>query len=338
MARAIRSPAPSWRSTVGLLLGTLLGLMAGSRGGWSDAVIMRLVDVLLAMPSLLLSLSIIVLLGFGTINVAIAVGVIAIARFARLARSEVVRVRRSEYVEAAFGSGGTFCAVLWRHVLPNSLTSVIALAALQFGSAILADLDPRLPGLRRAAADAGMGPADRRRPQLPLARLVADGRSRHRGGPRGPVGQSHQPVDSDRRRHDWHVPLLEIDDLAIAYKTGDHDQRVVHGVSFRIEPGEVVALVGESGSGKTTTAQAVIGLLADNGRIERGAIRLNGTDIAGWPQRRLDAIRGAVVSLIPQDPGSSLNPVQTIGAQVAEVLQIHKRGDRKAIHAACSSF
>jgi|HubBroStandDraft_4_1064222.scaffolds.fasta_scaffold18623_2 peptide/nickel transport system permease protein len=124
--------------TVGLLLGTLLGLVAGSRGGWLDAVIMRLVDSLLAVPSLLLSLSIIVLLGFGTINVAIAVGAVAVARFARLARSEVMRVRRSEYVEAAFGSGGTFWAVLWRHVLPNSLTSVIALAALQFGSAILA--------------------------------------------------------------------------------------------------------------------------------------------------------------------------------------------------------
>jgi len=88
-------------------------------------------------PSLLLSLSIIVLLGFGTINVAIAVGAVAIARFARLARSEVMRVRRSEYVEAAFGSGGTFWAVLFRHILPNSLTSVVALAALQFGSAIL---------------------------------------------------------------------------------------------------------------------------------------------------------------------------------------------------------
>jgi peptide/nickel transport system permease protein len=124
--------------TVGLLLGTLLGLVAGSRGGWLDAVVMRLVDSLLAVPSLLLSLSIIVLLGFGTINVAIAVGAVAVARFARLARSEVMRVRRSEYVEAAFGSGGTFWAVLWRHVLPNSLTSVIALAALQFGSAILA--------------------------------------------------------------------------------------------------------------------------------------------------------------------------------------------------------
>ncbi|HZB61745.1 MAG TPA: ABC transporter permease, partial [Microvirga sp.] len=75
---------------------------------------------------------------FGTINAAIAVGVTSIASFARLARSEVVRVRGSDYVEAAFGSGGTFFRVLLRHVLPNSLTSVIALAALQFGSAILA--------------------------------------------------------------------------------------------------------------------------------------------------------------------------------------------------------
>ena len=124
--------------TVGLLFGTLLGLIAGARGGWIDAGIMRLMDSMLAVPSLLLSLSIIVLLGFGTINVAIAVGAVSVARFARLARSEVVRVRRSEYVEAAFGSGGTFWAVLYRHVLPNSLTSVIALAALQFGSAILA--------------------------------------------------------------------------------------------------------------------------------------------------------------------------------------------------------
>ena len=80
--------------------------------------------------------------------------------------------------------------------------------------------------------------------------------------------------------------LLEIEDLAIAYKVGDHDQRVVHGVSFDVKPGEVVALVGESGSGKTTTAQAVLGLLAGNGRIERGAIRLNGTDIAHWSARR----------------------------------------------------
>lgn len=122
---------------VGLIVGATLGLAAGAIGGWIDDVIMRLVDVLLSIPTLLLSLSIIILLGFGTVNAAIAVGATAIAGFARLMRSEVVRVRRSEFVEAAFGSGGTFFKVLWRHILPNSLTSIIAFTALQFGWAIL---------------------------------------------------------------------------------------------------------------------------------------------------------------------------------------------------------
>jgi peptide/nickel transport system permease protein len=122
---------------LGLLVGTTFGVIAGSVGRRLDDAIMRIVDVLLSIPSLLLSLSIIILLGFGTVNAAIAVGVTSVAGFARLARSEVLRVRRSDYVEAAFGSGGTFWAVLWRHVLPNSLTSVIAIAALHFGSAVL---------------------------------------------------------------------------------------------------------------------------------------------------------------------------------------------------------
>lgn len=124
--------------TVGLAAGTVIGVLAGSIGGWLDDVLMRLVDVLLSIPGLLLMLSVIILLGFGTVNAAIAVGVVSIASFARLSRSEVVRVRRTDYVEAAFGSGGTFAAVLGRHVLPNSLTAVVGLAALQFGSAILA--------------------------------------------------------------------------------------------------------------------------------------------------------------------------------------------------------
>jgi peptide/nickel transport system permease protein len=124
--------------TVGLALGTLLGAIAGALGGVVDDVLMRIVDVLLAIPGLLLSLSVIILLGFGTVNAAIAVGLGSIAAFARLMRAEVARVRRTEYVEAAYGSGATFLTVLRRHVLPNSLTPIVALAALQFGTAILA--------------------------------------------------------------------------------------------------------------------------------------------------------------------------------------------------------
>ncbi|WP_042777033.1 dipeptide ABC transporter ATP-binding protein [Sinorhizobium fredii] len=119
------------------------------------------------------------------------------------------------------------------------------------------------------------------------------------------------------------VSVLEVSDLAISYHDGEAYQEVVHGVSFRVEPGQVVALVGESGSGKATTAQSVIGLLAANGRVDRGAIKLNGTDISRWSDKQLDALRGSSISLVPQDPGNSLNPVKTIGDQVGEILEIH---------------
>lgn len=124
-------------------------------------------------------------------------------------------------------------------------------------------------------------------------------------------------------------PVLEVQGLTISYGLPEGWRQVVNAVSFSVGAGEVVALVGESGSGKTTTAQAVIGLLPDNGRIDGGSIRLNGAEISTWAPRRFDAIRGKVVSLIPQDPGTSLNPVQPIGRQVEEILVLHGWRDRK---------
>lgn len=123
---------------VGFVFGSLLGLAAGSVGGLLEDIVMRIVDVLLSIPALLLSLTVIILLGFGTLNAAIAVGITAVASFARLMRSEVVRIRNSDYVEAAYGSGSRPASVLFRHILPNSMGPVLALAAVQLGSAILA--------------------------------------------------------------------------------------------------------------------------------------------------------------------------------------------------------
>ncbi|NWJ23893.1 ABC transporter ATP-binding protein [Rhizobium sp. RM] len=125
------------------------------------------------------------------------------------------------------------------------------------------------------------------------------------------------------------APILDVRDLQISYAGPSDRTTVVHGVSFSVHPGEVVALVGESGSGKTSTAQAVIGLLADNGRVEAGSIRINGEEISHWSAKRLRNIRGTVVSLVPQDPGNSLNPVLTIGEQVREMLSIHGRISRR---------
>lgn len=122
---------------VGLIAGTILGVTAGARRGLIETLIMRLVDVLLSIPSLLLSLAIIVLLGYGTINAAIAVGITSIAVFARMARSQTIAVAKSDFVEAAAGAGASSWQILWQHILPNSLSAVLALAAVQFGSAVL---------------------------------------------------------------------------------------------------------------------------------------------------------------------------------------------------------
>ncbi|MBO9195222.1 ABC transporter ATP-binding protein [Rhizobium sp. 16-449-1b] len=129
------------------------------------------------------------------------------------------------------------------------------------------------------------------------------------------------------------LPVLDVTGLRVSYESHGGRRTAVHGIDFHVNPGEVVALVGESGSGKSSTAQAVIGLLPGNGRLEAGSIRLNGEEIAGWQQGRLDGIRGAVISLVPQDPGNSLNPVKTIGKQVAEILAIHGKASGPVAYA-----
>ncbi|MGX1738994.1 ABC transporter permease [Corynebacterium flavescens] len=124
--------------TLGLVVGGAMGALAGFAGGWVDAILMRIADVLLSIPGLLLSLAVIVALGFGTVNVAVAVGIGSIASIARVMRSEVLKVRNNLYVEAAVAAGATRWRVLWRHVLPNSLAPVIVLVVLEFGTAVLA--------------------------------------------------------------------------------------------------------------------------------------------------------------------------------------------------------
>lgn len=142
LSRIIHGSASSMSSAViavaiGLAVGGVLGLLSGFLGGVVDAVIGRVVDVLLAIPSFLLAVVIVTALGFDTRNAAIATGISAVAVFARLMRAEVIGVRGSVYVEAAYVTGGSRISVLLQHVLPNAVRPVLSLAVLQFGLAIL---------------------------------------------------------------------------------------------------------------------------------------------------------------------------------------------------------
>lgn len=123
---------------IGVGAGVALGLLAGFFAGLVDPVLMRIVDVLQAVPGLLLSMAVITALGFGTLNVALAVGVAAIPSFARLTRGEVMRWRSTEFVRAARADGLGWTAVLLRHIVPHVRGPIIALLALEFGSAVLA--------------------------------------------------------------------------------------------------------------------------------------------------------------------------------------------------------
>jgi peptide/nickel transport system permease protein len=141
--RVVHGAALSLQATViavavALALGGLIGLLAGFVGRWVDEALMRLVDVLLAIPPLLLSLALITALGYGTLNIAVAVGVASASSFARVMRAETMRVRRATYVEAARSVGTRWWVSLARHVLPNAARPVLVLAVLEFGLAVLA--------------------------------------------------------------------------------------------------------------------------------------------------------------------------------------------------------
>jgi peptide/nickel transport system ATP-binding protein len=130
--------------------------------------------------------------------------------------------------------------------------------------------------------------------------------------------------------------LLSVRGLHVSYRTRDGAVHALRGVDLEVRPGEVVGLVGESGSGKSTAAHTVLGLLPAGGRVEAGSVLFDGTDLLTARPDRLRALRGKDIALIPQDPMVSLNPVQRVGRQVAEVLVIHglargEEADRQAV-------
>ena len=127
------------------------------------------------------------------------------------------------------------------------------------------------------------------------------------------------------------APLLEVRDLAVAFRTMAGPVQAVHEASLTLRAGRALAVVGESGSGKSTTAMSVIGLLPGNGRVTGGSVRFAGQELVGLDEHRMRQIRGRQIGLVPQDPMSNLNPVTTVGQQVAETLLVHGLATRQDV-------
>lgn len=134
------------------------------------------------------------------------------------------------------------------------------------------------------------------------------------------------------------MALLEVKDLAVRFDTHHGSVRAVDGVSFELEEGETLGLVGESGSGKSVTNLAMMGLIPQPpGVIESGSVVYNGRDLLKLPPREMQRLRGDEVSMIFQDPMTSLNPLLTIGDQLGEVLEIHRGQGRREARGKCAT-
>jgi oligopeptide/dipeptide ABC transporter ATP-binding protein len=124
--------------------------------------------------------------------------------------------------------------------------------------------------------------------------------------------------------------LLEVRDLCVEFATPAGPLRAVDGVSFTLSAGETLALAGESGCGKSATASALVRLLPPGGRITAGSIHFEGKDVLALAGEDLRALRGRGIGLVFQDPVGTLDPLMTAGAQVEEVLRVHRRISRRA--------
>jgi peptide/nickel transport system ATP-binding protein len=126
-------------------------------------------------------------------------------------------------------------------------------------------------------------------------------------------------------------PLLEIDNLEIAYQTDIETVRAVNGISFKLEKGRTIGIVGETGAGKTTAALAILRLLPERtARYLGGSVKFNGTDILKIPENSMCDIRGEKISMIFQDPMTALNPILTVGDQIAEAILLHNHDNKPA--------
>src|ERR1700740_2569880 len=126
------------------------------------------------------------------------------------------------------------------------------------------------------------------------------------------------------------MALLEVHNLQVHFRTPEGINRAVDGASFHVDEGETLAIVGESGCGKSVTAMSLLRLIPGPPGKLRGSVRFRGTDLLHLPDREMRAIRGNDISMIFQEPMSSLNPVLTVGRQIGETLRVHQGLDKQA--------
>ena len=339
-------------TAIAALLGTVIGLLAGFFGGPIDNILMRGIDMLMAFPYMLLALAIVAALGPGLLNALLAISIVNIPFFARSVRGATVSLARREFIDAARLCGSSNLDILFSELLPNVLPVVIITVSTTIGWMILETAGLSFLGLGAQPPQADLGsmlgegrkvlftaPHVSTIPGLLILLLVVglnllgDG-IRDALDPRLSSGALRYPaprtevdlqpelnpaVSLDPNR------LLNIQGLHTRFYARRSEYRAVNDVDLALQPGECLGIVGESGSGKSVTALSILGLVpTPPGRIVGGAIQYREQDLLRCSLAQLRTLRGARISYIFQDPLNTLNPLFTVGEQIAETIRAHQ--------------
>lgn len=210
--------------------------------------------------------------------------------------------------------------IWWTGVFPGLAIVLIVLGATLVGESLNDILNPLLRTRGADTSEADQAEIEQEFAELvsdttPVEPVATDPSTRSRGG------------DGSHR-----VAALSLTDLAVSFRTDAGRVDAVTGISFDVAPGEVVAVVGESGSGKSVSSRAVLGLLPSTAEAS-GSARLGDRELLGLSNRQLRPLRGDRVSMVFQEPATALNPVYTVGWQIIEGLQAHRRISKKAARA-----
>ena len=342
-------------AAVAILIGLPSGLIAGYYGGAFDGVAGWLVNIVLALPSMIVLLAVRAALGPSVWIAMMVFGLLLSPGYFRLTRTAVQSVRNELYVDAARVAGLSDARIITRHILSVVRAPLIIQTALVCGIAIAIQSALEFLGLGDpTVATWGVMVNDGFRniyraplnliwPTIAIALAIGafvllgnalrdaledqvKVKEKTSGVLQTKAARNAEPVPvAPGTEHH----LLKVTDLAIAYPQGDGSRKtVVDGVSFHVDRGEVLGIVGESGSGKSQTAFAILGLLPDNAIISHGSIQFDGqyTVAPGDDQvlaGRLAPLRGKRIAYIPQEPMSNLDPSFTIGSQLVRPMRLN---------------
>jgi oligopeptide/dipeptide ABC transporter ATP-binding protein len=351
---------------VAAVIGVMIGLIGGYFGGVAELFTLRLTDVILSFPPILLALLIVTLVGPGAATLIVALSILYAPAYARVTFGEVLSARQLEYVEAARASGASPLRVILRTILPNVFPPILVQFSLTVSSAIVIESGLSFLGLGVVPPTPSWGlmirgaRATMEQSWLlllwPCAALVLtillvnrlcdalrdafDPRLAGRASPCAGAGSvdalPRGAVSGETLREEPGSPLLEVRDLKTHLETSEGVVKAVDGISFKVGRGETVAIVGESGSGKSMTGLSILGLVPKPaGRIVGGSILFNGRDgvVRDLPRlsdQALQDVRGNEIAMIFQEPMTSLNPVYSVGEQIVEVLCRHRAMSSRA--------